>query len=459
MLDKFVARPFGQEVARRCSMRHLGDLPPGTKLVVIFGLGNGGNYVREARKHCAFEIGTQVRQNGLAEEAMSLFVTSQNTHSVLEYDEKTGAFIKVAASGLGDPIGVVVGLDGNLLVSDGQGNEVNRYDKTNGAFIDVFASTNLAAPVGMTIHQGALYVVNAHAPFGVQRFDAVTGVNTGQFAASLVAGNPFPDPKDVKVNPANNRLYLVYRGAATVETFDLTTMASFGLLWPANDPSASGGLAIPTSLAFGPDGNLYISGGAMGNFGVRRYNPTTGAFIDFFAPTGPDAPIGIAFGPDNDLYIATQSGGSKVLRFNYPSGTFMNVFVPAGSGGLQAPYHLVFGAVRALTFTLLQDCLNDVNDVGMRWQIEGGRVLVDGNHVADYYSVKRVSCGTTNQNTAQLWFTLFYIGKKPPENITLHGAHDIQGGGEIGSVSAASSAFSLYIGKQFKRVANTLTIG
>src|SRR5215475_14455015 len=129
MLDKFVARPFGQEVARRCSMRHLGDLPPGTKLVVIFGLGNGGNYVREARKHCAFEIGTQVRQNGLAEEAMSLFVTSQNTHSVLEHDEKTGAFIKVAASGLGDPIGVVVGLDGNLLVSDGQGNEVNRLTK------------------------------------------------------------------------------------------------------------------------------------------------------------------------------------------------------------------------------------------------------------------------------------------------------------------------------------------
>ena len=30
---------------------------------------------------------------------MSLFVTSQNTHSVLEYDETTGAFVRVAASG------------------------------------------------------------------------------------------------------------------------------------------------------------------------------------------------------------------------------------------------------------------------------------------------------------------------------------------------------------------------
>ena len=55
--------------------------------------------------------------------------------------------------------------------------------------------------------------------------------------------------------------------------------------------------------------------------------------------------------------------------------------------------------------------------------------------------------------------TLFFLGAKPPENITLLGAHDFNNGGEIGSVSAASSAFSAHIGKQFKRVANTLTIG
>ena len=63
-------------------------------------------------------------------------------------------------------------------------------------------------------------------------------------------------------------------------------------------------------MAFGPDGNLYISGGTFGgNLGVRRYNPTTGAFIDFFANTGSDlyVPIGITFGPDNNLYVATQS--------------------------------------------------------------------------------------------------------------------------------------------------------
>jgi hypothetical protein len=42
--------------------------------------------------------------------------------------------------------------------------------------------------------------------------------------------------------------------------------------------------------------------------------------------------------------------------------------------------------------------------------------------------------------------------------MTLHGAHDFNSGGETGSVSAASSSFASRIGKQFKRVASTLTI-
>jgi streptogramin lyase len=390
-----------------------------------------------------------------------LLVTSQLNHNVVEYNETTGAFVRIAASGgaLGDPLGLVTGLDGNLLVSDGQTNQVKRYDGASGAFIDVFASTNLAGPEGMTIHDGVLYVTNSNPPQGVQRFDAATGVNTGQFVPSL--NNP--SPRDVKVNPANNRLYVLYYNKATVETFDLTTMASFGLLMPAGSPIGSGGLYTPSAMAFGPDGNLYISGGTFGgNLGVRRYNPTTGAFIDFFANTGSDlyVPTGIAFGPDNNLYVATQNA-ANVMRFNFPTGTFTDFFVPSGGGGLTEPFHLTFGSSpgSTLIYTLHRDCLHNEDDSGMGWQIEGGKVLQNGKHVADYSSVKRRSCGTREQNTAQLWVTLFFPGKKPPENITLHGAHDFSSGDEIGSVSAASSAFSAYIGDQFKRVANTLTIG
>src|SRR6266513_4259906 len=82
-----------------------------------------------------------------------LLVTSQLNQTVREYNGITGAFVKVAASGgaLGDPLGLVIGLDGNLPVSDGQTNQVKRYDSATGAFIDVFASTNLANPGVMTM--------------------------------------------------------------------------------------------------------------------------------------------------------------------------------------------------------------------------------------------------------------------------------------------------------------------
>jgi hypothetical protein len=112
----------------------------------------------------------------------------------------------------------------------------------------------------------------------------------------------------------------------------------------------------------------------------------------------------------------------------------------------------------ALTYTLVRDCLNNVEDNAGRWQIEGGKVFEKKQHVANYSSVKRVSCGTQEQNTAMLWLTLFFLKGKPPENMTLHGAHDFNSGGEVGSVSAASPSFAARIGKQFSRVVNTLTI-
>jgi hypothetical protein len=50
MLDRFVATAFGREVASQCSKRFLANLPAATRLVVMFGLGTGGNYVRECKK-------------------------------------------------------------------------------------------------------------------------------------------------------------------------------------------------------------------------------------------------------------------------------------------------------------------------------------------------------------------------------------------------------------------------
>lgn len=81
--------------------------------------------------------------------------------------------------------------------------------------------------------------------------------------------------------------------------------------------SGSGGLEGPVTMAFGPDGDLYVADLYSSNLAVKRFEgpsgPTPGAFIDTFIPAGSGglrAPSGLIFGPDGnddgqlDLYLA-----------------------------------------------------------------------------------------------------------------------------------------------------------
>ena len=112
-----------------------------------------------------------------------------------------------------------------------------------------------------------------------------------------------------------------------------------------------------------------------------------------------------------------------------------------------------------MNLTLKRESLTNVDDAAGRWQFEGGEVFEGDKHIANYASSKRVvHKGTEAQNTAMLTLTLFFLGQQPPQNMTLQGDHDFNSGGEIGSVSAASTSFATHIGKQFKRTGNTLAV-
>jgi hypothetical protein len=92
--------------------------------------------------------------------------------------------------------------------------------------------------------------------------------------------------------------------------------------------------------------------------------------------------------------------------------------------------------------------LTNVDDSEGLWQYDGGEVSLGGDLVGYYARKKRVSDGVI-LNAATVEMTLFADGASPPQNLTLLGSHSFNSGDEIGSVSAASSDFSAFIGIQF----------
>jgi hypothetical protein len=122
------------------------------------------------------------------------------------------------------------------------------------------------------------------------------------------------------------------------------------------------------------------------------------------------------------------------------------------------------------SYSLKRLSLNNVNDVGGRWQFEGGEVfgLLKGSktevRVGYFASYKRVTWGGTDeQNTAMVTLTIFLEtrGANVPENITAQGAHDFNTGNETGSISAASIPHNAFIGQKYflNGGTNVLTIG
>ena len=279
-----------------------------------------------------------------------LLVGSFSTDSVLRYDETTGAFVGVFASGSGlnSPIGLVSGPDGNLYVTSidvtSTLGSVLRYNGTTGAFIDAFVpsgSGGLDAPQDAVFGlDGNLYVSSGNTG-SVLRYNGTTGAFIDAFVPSGTGG--LLTPLGLTFGPDGN-LYVAASFISDgslgfgVLRFDGTTGAFIDLFVP----SGSGGLGSPTALVFGPDGNLYVTSDFTHS--VLRFDGATGTFIDVIVSSGSgglDFPVDLAFGPDGNLYVSSFLTDS-VLRYNGTTGAFIDAFAPSGSGGLDGPTGLVF---------------------------------------------------------------------------------------------------------------------
>jgi sugar lactone lactonase YvrE len=190
----------------------------------------------------------------------------------------------------------------NLVISDYVANSIRVYDGNTGSFLrDFTTGSQLNSPIGFTFDRfGNIYV----------------GWNGCKYGPLLCSA--FDLDKD------------------RVQVFD-----SHGIFIKDFVTSAkSGGLRGPDTLAFGPDGNLYVS--SFWTNEIKRYNGSTGAFLGNFvdANSGLESPSDIAFGPDGNLYVSSYLTG-VIKRYDGANGSPMGDFIT----GLSNPMFMAFGPI------------------------------------------------------------------------------------------------------------------
>lgn len=254
-----------------------------------------------------------------------------------------------------------------VFAIDGVANSAVSFDASTGDFLGTFALGDTGGRgYGLICMPDGQFLMTEEGFGRVQAYNGITGALLG----TVAAGGHFNNPTGIVATPAGTFLVAMRDGGKIVEyQLDGTEVGVF-----SEDASLAPG---PFSMAYGPNGNLYVAVGHGYGGAVVELDGISGDWLSS-TPVAP-GPRGLTFGPDGNLFVASV----------YASAVEEYAFVGAGlqlvrtfTDGLAGPHGVLTGEDGVL-YVALADRL-------VRYR------LADGTRLADYP-------GTTGGLRELLW--------------------------------------------------------
>ncbi len=253
-----------------------------------------------------------------------------------------GAFVQgLPDSGFGS---MTMGPDGNLYVTTGpggmSGNGITSYNGTTGALIGIFippvnGQIEATGRVALALNAGYLYV-GSPGNNEVLQYNRITGAFVSVFISSVTPNSLAIGPDaNGDSNDSNADLYV--STSSGVSRYNAATGAYLGTYIT----NGSGGLSNAGAMTFNPS-QTYLYVASTGTNEILDYNALTGAYVGVAASSGVSDPVDVKFGPNDGLLYVLSAGNNRILRYT-ATGTYVDDYVPAGSGGMVNPYQMVLG--------------------------------------------------------------------------------------------------------------------
>ena len=252
-----------------------------------------------------------------------VWVCSEESNQVLRFELDTGGLVDAIieddpatpedeTGGLLGPSGLLFRPNGNVLVGSFDNDAVLEYDGRTGAFIRFFVTSghgSLNGPdSGMAFGPDGHVYVPSFFNRRIKRYHTDTGAFIDNFIEPPEGG--LQRPRGI-LFPGDGFAYVVSEGNNRVNKYDeITGDLVTRLVWddPATIEDETGGLNEPTGIAIGPDGRLYVS--SLQTNSVFRYELADGNFVDeFVAPGsgGNNLPVALQFVPGIAKRCTTSS--------------------------------------------------------------------------------------------------------------------------------------------------------